>query len=311
MRRPTPLPPALAARGFTTADALSAGVTADRLRSRDLDRSIRGIRMPLKAPLAERCRTVLLVCREGAFVCGPTAAELHGMPLPPRARAGARAELDIGTPGPGRALRRRGVRGRSLRLHQDDVVERAGVPVTSVARTWCDLAATLSVPELVAAGDWAVRAGIASASTLRSAVERHPDHRRHAKLDAAHSLLDAASESPKESELRAIVALAGLPRPAVNPVVFDHGRLVARVDLLFRDFAEVLEYQGDHHRTDLVQWRRDRTRESDLESLGFHVMEITNADLRGPRRLVERIARNLRRRGWEGQPSFSPWFPGG
>lgn len=265
--------------------------------------------MPLGAPLAERCRAVLLVCREDAFVSGPTAAELHGMPLPPRARAGARAELDIGTPGPGRALRRRGVRGRSLRLHEDDVVDRAGVPVTSVARTWCDLAASLSVPELVAAADWAVRAGVASTGALRRAVERYPDHRQRAKLDAAHSLVDRASESPKESELRAIVVLGGLPRPAVNPVVFDRGRFVARVDLLFRDFGEVLEYQGDHHRTDLVQWRRDRTRESELESLGFHVMEITNADLRRPRRLVERVAKNLHRRGWEGRPSFSPWFP--
>ncbi|MDR6905607.1 hypothetical protein J2X63_001293 [Agromyces sp. 3263] len=265
--------------------------------------------MPLGASLAERCRSALLVCREGAFVCGPTAAELHGMPLPPRARARARAELDIGTPGPGRAVRRRGVRGRSLRLHEEDVVDRGGVPVTSVARTWCDLAVILSVPELVAAADWAVRARAASTAALRSAVERYPDHRQRAKLDVAHSLIDGASESPKESELRAIVVLGGLPRPAVNPVVFDHGRLVARVDLLFRDFAEVLEYQGDHHRTDLVQWRRDRTRESDLESLGFHVMEITNSDLRRPRRLVERIVRNLHRRGWHGRPSFSPWFP--
>jgi hypothetical protein len=123
-------------------------------------------------------------------------------------------------------------------------------------------------------------------------------------------LLDAAAESPKESELRTLVVLADLPRPAVNATIRSpDGRFIARVDLLFEEYGEVLEYQGDHHRTDVAQWRRDRTRESELESLGLHVTEVTAADLRQPRALVERVARNLVRRGWQGHPRYSPWFP--
>jgi very-short-patch-repair endonuclease len=97
-----------------------------------------------------------------------------------------------------------------------------------------------------------------------------------------------------------------------NVEVFDgRGRFVARVDLLFRAYGEVLEYHGDHHRTDLRQWRHDRTREAELESLGLHVMEVTNADLATPRLLVARIARNLQRRGWRGELAVSRWFPAG
>jgi very-short-patch-repair endonuclease len=82
------------------------------------------------------------------------------------------------------------------------------------------------------------------------------------------------------------------------------GRFVARVDMLFDDFGEILEYQGAHHRSDVRQWRRDRIRESELESMGYHVMEVVSDDLRDPARLIRRIEANLRRRGWTGHAVF-------
>lgn len=309
MRRPSPLPPTLAGRAFTVLEAVEAGVSPDRLRARDLDRGIRGVRLPNAAALAERCRAALLACRDGAFICGATAADLHGMPVPPRLKPSVRHRLDVGTPGPGRAVRRRAIDGRSLRIRDVDLLEHDGLRVTTLSRTWCDLAPECTVPELVAAGDWLLRTTWLTRTRLRSAIENHPDHRQRDKLLTALRLTDAAAESPKESELRAIVALAGLPAPEVNPVIMDGHSFVARVDLLFRAFDEILEYQGDHHRSDPAQWRRDRTREAELESLGFHVMEVTNADLQHPRRLVERIIRNLRQRGWEGEATYSRWFP--
>lgn len=243
-----------------------------------------------------------------AFACGITAAELHNLPVPRCLRFETSALLDIGVPAPGRAPRRAGLRCRSLRLVDDDIEVRGGIRVTTVARTWCDLAVTLTVPELVAAGDVALQR--VGSSALAIAIERHPDHRPRARLMIAFALLEAASESPKESELRALVVLAGLPRPRVNAQVFDgRGRFVARVDLLFEEYGEVLEYQGDHHRSSTTQWRRDRTRESELEALGHHVTEVTQLDLDLPRSLIERVAMNLRRRGWTGEIMLSKWFP--
>ncbi|MBM7503092.1 hypothetical protein ACFPER_06390 [Agromyces aurantiacus] len=238
------------------------------------------------------------------FATGVTAAVLHGLPVP----LALRNRLELAIPAPARAVRRRGVTARSLRIAESELTEFSGIRITSIARTWCELARTISVPELVAAGDVAIRR--IGLEALEAAARRHPDRRLHARLAAALALLDPASESPKESELRAIVVLAGLPSPRANVTIrAPDGRFVARVDLLIEGFDEVLEYQGDHHRTDLVQWRRDRTRESELESLGYHVTEVTQADLERPERLIRRLEATLRRKGWSARPIRSRWFP--
>ncbi|MUN05677.1 hypothetical protein [Agromyces luteolus] len=260
------------------------------------------MRIDTDADELARHRAVLRVLRSDAFLCGRSAAQHHRLPIPPRLLG----IIEVGVPDTSRAPRRRGVLGRALRVAPDDVVVDE-VRVTSAVRTFCDLARDLSVPELVAVAD----ALATPHPELARAIAAFPDHRLRAKLTEAARLRDIASESPKESELRALLRLAGLPVPRCQMVVTDDaGRFVARVDLAFERYGELLEYQGDHHRTDVRQWRRDRTREATLESLGFHVTDITQADLDQPRQLIERVVANLRRRGWGGAPRFSPWFPG-
>ncbi|WP_401000163.1 hypothetical protein [Agromyces sp. GXQ0307] len=272
-----------------------------RLRASDLVAPTSGVRIAADAEELAQHRAVLRVLRPDAFLCGRSAAQHLRLPIPPRLRG----IVEVGVPDTSRAPRRRGVLGRALRVAPDDVID-DGVRVTSTVRTFCDLARDLSVPELVAVAD----ALAAPHPDLADAITAYPDHRLRAKLIEAARLRDIASESPKESELRALVCLAGLPVPTCQKVVTDDsGRFVARVDLAFERYGELLEYQGDHHRTDVRQWRRDRTREAILEALGFHVTEITQADLVQPRQLVERIAANLRRRGWAGTVRLSRWFP--
>ena len=299
MPHPRPLPESLAGRPFTVSDALAIGVGRDRLDRSDLTAPFMGVRAPAALvidPLT-RVRLGLLGCGEHAFSSGASAATVIGIPLPSR-YLGATV-VEIAVPAPGRAIRRRGVSGRVLRVSDGEVVHWLGVRVTDPARTWCDLAIVLSVPELVAAGDWLLRHGLSTAGSLAAAERARADRRGAGRIRVALPMLDPRSESPKESELRALIVLAGMPRPSANVEI--HGpdrRLVARVDLLFEEYGEVLEYHGDHHRTDVRQWRRDRTREADLESLGYHVMEVTDDDLARPRSLTDRIERNLRRRGW-------------
>jgi hypothetical protein len=188
-----------------------------------------------------------------------------------------------------------------------DVELRDEIRLTTPARTWCDLAPLLTLAELVAAGDYLVfhKRRMETRETLAAAVAAHPGRRWRPKLKRALDLLSDHSESPKESELRVIVVTHGLPVPMINVSIYtDSGRFVARVDILFEDFGEILEYQGDQHRSDVRQWRRDRIRESELESMGYHVTEVVAEDLTDPAKLVRRIAANLRRRGWTGHPSF-------
>lgn len=273
------------------------------MRARDLVTPTSGVRMPASASFPDRCRAVLLVLPEDAFICGTSAALLHGIPLPWRL---ARSPLlEVGLPSPARGIRRGGIRGRSLLVRDADVVDLRGIRVTTPARTWCDLVGALSVPELVAAGDPLLAAG----AHLGAAIAELADRRGSVKLGVALELLDAASESPKESETRAILTLAGLPRPRVNVPVFDGRRFVGRVDLLYEEYDEVLEYQGDHHRTDAAQWRHDRSREAQLESLGLHVTEVTQSDLDEPEAFARRVARTLARKGWDGRVVLSRWFP--
>lgn len=77
-----PLPPAPAAAPFSVA---GSGLSRNRLRAADLDRSIYGMReREPTLDLVTRCRTITLRIRDDAIVSHATAAMLWGAPLPPR-----------------------------------------------------------------------------------------------------------------------------------------------------------------------------------------------------------------------------------
>ena len=124
--------------------------------------------------------------------------------------------VEIAVPAPGRAIRRRGISGRVLRVSAGEVVHWLGIRVTNPARTWCDLAMVLSVPELVAAGDWLLRRGLATAGSSATAARARPDRRGVGRIRVALPMLDPRSESPKESELRALIVTGRAARPSAQ-----------------------------------------------------------------------------------------------
>ncbi|MBS1906149.1 MAG: hypothetical protein JST33_06190 [Actinobacteria bacterium] len=101
-------------------------------------------------------------------------------------------------------------------------------------------------------------------------------------------------ESPKETETRLLLVDAGLPEPEVQHEVRDGGRLIARVDLAYPRWRVAIEYEGDGHRTDAAQWRRDIQRQRDLEDRGWIIIRLTQLDLaEGAAALVDRIRRAI------------------
>ena len=80
-----------------------------------------------------------------------TAARLHGLALP--RRIAEEPLLHISRSRAYAPPRRRHVSGHRLRLEPDEITYVHGLPVTSVARTWLDLAGTLSLDELVVMAD--------------------------------------------------------------------------------------------------------------------------------------------------------------
>jgi len=297
----TPLPRHLTGVPFAVSAAAEASVSAKRLRGRDLDRSIWGVRRQKSLPdtLTARCRAFALRMPADAVFSHATAALLVNAPLPLRLELST--SVDIAVPAPGRAPHARGIRGHAIRLNDDDVVVTSGVRHTSPERTWCDLAATLTLFELVALGDFVIhwRLPLASVAQLSAKSLAYAGQPGMARIREALPLLSDRSESPPESALRVVIVQAGLPTPRVNYelVHLETGSTV-RTDLAFEKYKVLLEYQGDYHRTSKGQWRRDMTRRSRLEAAGWIVIEINADDLRDPVELVARIESALSRQGW-------------
>jgi hypothetical protein len=54
---------------------------------------------------------------------------------------------------------------------------------------------------------------------------------------------------------------------------------LARPDLSYLPEKIAIEYEGDHHRTDRQQWKRDKSRRRLLEDHGWLVIEVIDDDV--------------------------------
>ncbi|WP_297374859.1 DUF559 domain-containing protein [Cryobacterium sp.] len=309
-----PLPDGWADRAFRIGDAVRAGASTSRLDGGDLERPFWGVRAPAaftdssegsrpKLPVRRSdvealCRALQVRMRPDAFFTHVTAALLLGLPVP--GRLARLRPLHVGCAAPGRAMLARDIVGHSMRIDPDDLVDRGFLRLTGPARTWLDLAGSLTLGELVAIGDALVqwRSPLVTLGELGSALDRYPSRSGIKQARTALPLLRTRSESPRESVLRVIIVLAGLPEPECNLEVFDDdGIFLARGDLVYPEYKLFLEYQGDQHRTDRAQWRSDIRRTGRLEDNGWQVLQFTDDDLRDPTALVARIRLRLSARG--------------
>lgn len=229
-----------------------------------------------------------------AFACGPTAALLHGLPLPSALAHDAWERPTIGVPPRCTRIRRSGVTGRRLDVEAGDIVEVHGIRCLTPLRVWAELAESLSVAQLTAVSDalLARRRPLATRDDLERTHRRFLGGRGSRPRRLAVDFSTDRSESPRESELRVLLIQGGLPTPECNVEIYDGARFVARADMLFRRARVVVEYDGDHHR-DPVQWSRDQVRRAELESLGYRYTAVTARDFDAPDALLIRIRRLL------------------
>lgn len=299
-----PLPRGLRAGSFTTRTAAGHGVGEGRLRGPDLTRPFHGIRSAAPAvTVLERAQAFQLRMPARAFFCSLTAAQIMGIPLPPRLAGGWAAgsvdasnpaPLHVGMPAPLRALRAAGTIGHKLQMGADDLLVWAGLRMTTPTRTWCDLAGSLDLEDLVAAGDYLVhhRHPLTSPAALEAGLACHPGRRGRRRLLEAFPLLDDRAESPPESVIRVTVVRAGIVGLCANvPITDARGHVFARADLCFPAHRVIFEYQGDYHRSEPGRWRKDRTRIARLVAAGWHVVEIA-ADELSDRRMLLRLIRD-------------------
>ena len=199
-------------------------------------------------------------------------------------------------------------RMRGLRVHEVGELEcttRGDLQLTPPDRTFVDLAASVGLVDLVAAGDSLVRRTHITPDAIRARATATTGVRGIRVARQAAGFVRGGVDSPMESRLRLLLVLAGLPEPEVTrPVYFSSGGWLAQPDLSYPVQRIAIEYDGRHHLTDARQWRNDIARREHLEREGWLIRVITATDMyRVPGRVITRIYEDLRQRRHPSLPS--------
>jgi hypothetical protein len=317
-----PLPPELTLGAFTVGQGRAAGLGDRRMRGADLDRPFRGVRVVMPGPLPppppggpaapaallERCAALAVALGDEPVFSHLTAARLWPVPLPPDLFDD---DLHIGVPPPARPPRRRGVAGHKLLDPRAVAVRRHGRRLVDPATLFCQLAAVLTVPDLVAVGDALIHVPVHPHPlddrpwlTEAELAERVAMFRGRGKAAAGRAVrrVRPGVESRPETLVRLAMVDAGLPEPEVNvPLVGPRGRFLGRADLVYRTWRVIVEYDGDQHRTDTRQFDRDVRRLEGFAAHGWTVVRITGRAFFGDRATcIDRVRFALIAAGWRG-----------
>lgn len=150
----------------------------------------------------------------------------------------------------------------------------ASLPVTSAPRTAFDIGRRGSLGDSVARLDALSNATGVTGAEIAAVADAHRRARGVRQLDKALTLFDAGAESPRETWLRLVVIGAGFPRPQTQIPVVIGGRRKYYLDMGWEALLLAIEYDGDHHRTDRIQFARDITRLEELADLGWTVIRV-------------------------------------
>lgn len=178
----------------------------------------------------------------------------------------------------------------------DEVTRVACLPVTTVARTAYDLGRHLPRDHAGARMDALMHATPFSVEDVLLLAKRHPGARGLRRLRAALPLVDGGAASPKESWLRLLLIDAGFPTPTTQIPVQEDWHLIALLDTGWEQYKVAAEYDGDHHRSDPRQYRKDQRRLRKLEAMGWIVIRVIAGDTRED--VIRRVRAALLARGW-------------
>jgi very-short-patch-repair endonuclease len=220
--------------------------------------------------------------RWGAALSHLSAAYLWGI-LPTK-----EGPVDISIPENGGKAERRGVRVHRCRTLIPAVVTlRAGIPVTTPARTLADLRKVASRG----------KRSLVSASELRRAIRQADVLGLPIGDDTSHD----RTRSELERRFLCLCRRHGLPSPEVNVRIDRY-----LVDFLWRDRNLVVETDGYRYHRGRVAFEDDRDRDIELRALGYEVIRLSDRQVRGEQRLVGDVLKTaLSGPGQAGMPSGS------
>jgi very-short-patch-repair endonuclease len=272
-------------RNLITLDQLAAlgigrNAIEHRLMSGRWQRLHKGVYLIGPAPptLPARARAAVFSCGEGSVLSHRTAAALWGL-LP----AGEVLHVSVAGRNPG--LRRGVTVHRVIELPSDEVTARSDLPLTTPARTICDLAATEPLRDVESALAEARIHRLATDRQIGAVIARAPTR---PGAPVIRSLLEAEDDSgytrsKAERLLRDLISKANLERPLFNEPLLGYV-----VDALWPKQRLIVEVDGYAYHTHRAAFERDRARDQVLIAAGYRVIRITWIQLRD--RPIETIA---------------------
>jgi very-short-patch-repair endonuclease len=171
-------------------------------------------------------------------------------------------------------------------VHESEVfgpahVARVGVlPVTSVARTLCDLTAVSTSWVVEKAVDDALRRQIVTLKAL-ARVAADLEGRGRLRCTMMREILEQRAsgyhpgESDPEKRVAEVLVRAGLPEPVRQHWVSVRGRRY-RIDLCYPELGIAIEYDGWDHHKGRQAFDADRARGNDLVVLGMQLLRFTS-----------------------------------
>lgn len=189
-----------------------------------------------------------------------------------------------------------------------------GLPITTPADVFLDLATHLSLVDLVVLGDSLVRRGRTTREALVEGLEEATGRGIHPARRAA-ALVRTGVDSPMETRSRLLRVLSGLPELETDIRIHDDdGQLIRRLDAGDQASKTAVEYDGRHHIERQSQWERDIVRRETFENEQWRIVPLVSKDIYvTPGLTIERLAEIFRLRGMSiGRPS-DEWrrhFPG-
>jgi very-short-patch-repair endonuclease len=168
------------------------------------------------------------------------------------------------------------IRAHTAILHPEDVAVRDHIPVTSVARTILDLAATLNHERLTHLIEEADRKELIDLRALDRAVARRPRAAGVRRLKAVLATYRAPADtrSKLERDFRRLLTKAGLPEPQFNVVVAG-----LAVDVYWPQWKLVVELDGEPYHNNPSAYETDRIRDAILQKAGLRVLRVTGKRL--------------------------------
>ena len=253
---------------------LGRGAIDRRVQTGRLRRIHRGVYAIAGAALPREGRALaaVLACGEGAVLSHVSAAVHWGL-----------LTYDAPQPHVTAPASRAGVRG--IRLHRTrsldarETTTHRGIPITTLARTLLDLAATAPRSRLEHALGQALRNELYDQRAIGDVLERHHGRRGVKALRTATADDPAFTRGELERRFRALCRRAGLPQPLSNHVVADADNHPHEVDFFFPAHRLVVEIDGWRDHGTRVAFERDRAKDAALVAAGYAVLRFTKRQI--------------------------------